>query len=86
VPVLAVEAVRFNVCPLHNGELLPAVGVAGGLGSERLNGPTAFDAHPLLVTVMFEYEPADKFPMIIFPEPFAMMLILTNPAGPVYRT
>jgi hypothetical protein len=56
------------------------------LGSERLNGPTAFDAHPLLVTVMFEYEPADKFPMIIFPEPFAMMLILTNPAGPVYRT
>ena len=54
VPVLVVLAVKFSVCPLHKGELLPAVGVAGGLGSLRLNGPTAFEGHPLLVAVILE--------------------------------
>lgn len=83
-PVLVVEAVKFNVDPLHRGPLLEAVGVAGGLGSVKLKGPTAFELQPLLVTVMFEYDPAVKFPMMIFPGAIAVMLTLTNPAGPVY--
>ena len=84
MPVLAVEAVRFNVCPLHKGELLPAVGVAGGLGSVRLNGPTALEGQPLLVAVILEYDPATKLPMIMLPDRFATIFILTAPEGPVY--
>jgi hypothetical protein len=47
-------AVRFNVCPLHNGVLLPAVGVAGGFGSESTIDVITLEVHPFNVTLILE--------------------------------
>jgi hypothetical protein len=49
-----VEDARFNVLPVHKGPLLFAVGVAGGFGSAREKGPTAFETHPFNVTEISE--------------------------------
>lgn len=43
VPAVDVVAERFSVLPLQTGPLLTATGVAGGLGSDNVNGPTTFE-------------------------------------------
>jgi hypothetical protein len=46
--------VKFKVAPVHNGLLLPAVGIAGALRLASVNGPTTFDTQLLRATVMLE--------------------------------
>jgi hypothetical protein len=46
--------VKFNVEPTQSGPLLEIVGVAGGTGSEMINGPTTFDLHTPNVTLIAE--------------------------------
>ena len=43
VPMEVVDALRFRAVPLHNGFTFVIVGVAGGFGSDKLNGPTDAD-------------------------------------------
>ena len=54
VPVDAVEAVKFNVVPLHIGPLLDAVGAGGGLGSASTTGPAGAEGQPFNTTMIFE--------------------------------
>jgi len=42
-PPVVVAAVRFNEFPLQSGPLFVNVGVAGGLGSVKTNGPTLLE-------------------------------------------
>jgi hypothetical protein len=51
-PAVTVLDVRFKAFPLHTGPLLTAVGVAGGLGSERVKGPTVLDGQLFSVTLI----------------------------------
>ena len=44
--------VRFRVEPLQIGVLLPAVGTAGALGSDKVIGPTSVEVQPFTVTCM----------------------------------
>jgi len=48
--VEVVDALKFRVLPLHKGLTFGMVGVAGGLGSTKLNGPTIFEVQPLVDT------------------------------------
>lgn len=85
-PVDVVDAVRLRSLPLHMGELLPAVGVAGGLGSVNVTGPTIFDGQPVNTTRMFAYVPATRFGMISDPPAFDAMLAVCGAVLKVYRT
>jgi len=38
------------VLPLHKGFTFEITGVAGGVGSDKLNGPTIFEIQPLVDT------------------------------------
>ena len=49
-PTGAIVEVRFKVEPVHKGPLLPAVGVAGGFGSDKEKGPFSFEGHPIKLT------------------------------------
>lgn len=51
VPGEVVLALSASVLPLHMGELLPATGVAGGVGSTSVTGPTVLEIQPFKVTV-----------------------------------
>jgi hypothetical protein len=42
-PVEVVLALKLSVLPLHIGETEGTVGIAGGLGSTKLTGPTLFE-------------------------------------------
>jgi len=42
-PAEVVDALKFSVLPLHKGFTFVIVGVAGGFGSDKLNGPTDAD-------------------------------------------
>jgi hypothetical protein len=53
-------AVRFKVCPLHNAPLLVATGVAGGLGSDNVNGPVSFDVQLFSTTLISSYTPSAR--------------------------
>ena len=54
VPVAVLVAFKFKVEPLHSAPLLVAVGVAGGLGSLKLNGPTGAEGQLFKTTYTFE--------------------------------
>ena len=54
VPEAVVEALRFNVPPLHTGLTFATVGAEGGLGSARLTGPTVLDGQLFSETEIFE--------------------------------
>ena len=63
-------AIRFNVPPEHNGLLLEAVGVEGAAGLRIVKGPIEFEMHPLMVTVISEYVPAERLLRMTIPELF----------------
>ena len=69
--------VSDKVLPLQIGPLLNAAGVAGGLGSDKVNGPAIFEVHPLSVTKIFEYVPEDKLEIVICPGARAITLFKT---------
>jgi hypothetical protein len=69
VPVV-VLANKFNVPPLHTGLLLVATGVAGGVGSDNVNGPTGAEGQPVIETTMLSYTPAGKPVIVSTPELF----------------
>ena len=52
--VLVPDSFEFElssiVFPLQIGELLDALGAAGGFGSDKTTGPTVFDGHPFKTT------------------------------------
>ena len=51
LPILVVLAFKFKVVPLHIGAFVVAVGVAGGLGSDKFIGPAIMlEIHPFKVT------------------------------------
>ena len=84
VPTVVVVADKFNVLPPQMGAMLPMTGVAGGVGSTSVNGPTALEGHPFKVTDTFVYAPAASPDISMFPLAFATSETLTNPDGPEY--
>ena len=66
---MVVLAVRFSVSPLHTGVLLAAMGVTGGVGSDKVMGPTILDGHPFTVTRILSYTPAARFGITSVPLP-----------------
>lgn len=66
-PGVVVPAFNVSVLPLHTGPLLPAVGVAGGVGSFSVNGPTTFEGQLFSVTEILLYVPAGRFGIIKAP-------------------
>lgn len=52
-PGVAELAVKFKVLPLQMGPLLPVTGTAGGVGSDKVKGPTILEEHPFNTTLMF---------------------------------
>jgi hypothetical protein len=82
VPVEMVDALRFRVLPLHNGFTFVIVGVAGGLGSDKLNGPTDADGQLFSTTYTLEYEPAGSDGIVITPdELLVIVVVIKAPAG-----
>ena len=53
-PVEVVDALRFRALPLHKGFTFEITGVAGGVGSDKLNGPTEFEGQLFNTTYTFE--------------------------------
>ena len=53
-PGVAEVAVKDKVVQLQTGEFTLADGVAGCVGSDKVNGPAAAEIHPFNVTVIFE--------------------------------
>lgn len=51
-PVEVVVAVNCNAAPLHTGALEESVGVLGGVGSDKVNGPASAEGQLLAVTLM----------------------------------
>ena len=84
VPSVVVVADKFNVLPLQMGAILAITGVAGGVGSTRVNGPTTLEAHPFKVTETFVYAPAASPFISMFPLALATREMVTGPDGPVY--
>jgi hypothetical protein len=82
LPVAVVLASRFKVVPLHTGPLLVATGVAGGLGSTRVNGPTWLEGHPASATLMLSYNP-DVSPVIIT-TPLALAVMVAVVGVPLF--
>lgn len=66
-PGVAELAVSTKLFPLHIGLLLPVIGVAGGVGSDKVKGPTTFDGQPFSVTDILVYDPAARFGMVRLP-------------------
>lgn len=68
-PGVVVLALRFNVSPLHTGELPDAVGVAGGVGSTKVTGPSILETQPFNITRILLYKPAARLGMTSDPLP-----------------
>ena len=74
VPVEVVDALRFRVLPLHKGLTFGMVGVAGGVGSTKLNGPTDAEGQFDNTTNTLEYVPAGSDCIVI--TPLALLVIV----------
>ena len=82
VPVVVVDALKFRVLPLHKGFTFEITGVAGGVGSDKLNGPTDADGQLFNTTYTLEYEPAGSDGIVITPvELLVMFVVIKAPAG-----
>jgi hypothetical protein len=86
VPVVVVFAKRFNVEPLHTALLLVATGVAGGVGSDKVNGPTGAEGQPFRLTTILSYTPAGRFPIVSTPDEFEEAIAVCAAPSFVYVT
>jgi hypothetical protein len=73
-PATAVE-VKFNALPLHTGPLLPAVAAAGAPGSDNVL-LMVFELQPLAVTFIFVYAPSLNPPIVNWPLPLLVWVIV----------
>jgi hypothetical protein len=79
LPGVVVDAVSDKVEPVHIGLLLPATGVAGGLGSDRTCGPTLLDGQPAsVVTLIFVYVPAGRLSIVNIPLALEVIVVVTG--------
>ena len=69
---------KVSVLPEQRGPLLLAVGAMGAAGLTRLNGPIAFDVHPLKLAVILVYVPPDKLEMMITPLAFEVSITVVG--------
>jgi hypothetical protein len=67
VAPLTADVLRFNGLPAQIGPLTDGTGVAGGVGSFKMNGPTGLLTQPFKVTVMLSNVPAVRLPIINVP-------------------
>jgi len=82
VPAEVVDALRFRVLPLHKGFTFGIVGVAGGVGSVKLNDATGADGQLFNTTYTLEYEPAGSDGIVITPtELLVKVVVIKAPAG-----
>jgi hypothetical protein len=82
VPVEVVDAIKFRVLPLHKAFTFDITGVAGGVGSVKLNEATGAEGQLFNTTYTLVYVPAGSDGMVITPLELLVIVVVINvPAG-----
>jgi hypothetical protein len=74
------------VCPLQIGDVVVvAMGVTGGLGSDKVKGPMIFDGQPFSVTIILEYIPERRPDMVYVVTPASVLKVIGPTGLPLFK-